>query len=89
MSSNTLEQRIEKIEQRNQTVEAAKAWETSWARKILVAVLTYLVISGFLIFVVGLPNPWINALVPTIGFLLSTLSVELAKSIWIRYLYKK
>ena len=29
----TLETRIEKIEQRNQKVEADKSWETSWTRK--------------------------------------------------------
>lgn len=87
MDIQQLESRLKKIENRNSQVEAAKAWETSWLRKILVALLTYTVISLFLIFVVGLPNPWINALVPTIGFLLSTLSVELVKKIWIQKHY--
>ena len=35
---------IEQIKQRNARVEADKAWETSLFRKILIAVLTYIVI---------------------------------------------
>jgi len=30
-----LEQKIQKIEERNQLVETNKAWETSWTRRIL------------------------------------------------------
>jgi len=40
---------IELIKQRNARVEADKAWETSLFRKILVAVLTYIVIVLFLL----------------------------------------
>ena len=32
---------IEEIKKRNARVEADKAWETSWARRILVALLTH------------------------------------------------
>ncbi len=38
-----LEKEIAEIKKRNQRVEADKAWETSWTRRILVLVLTYLV----------------------------------------------
>jgi uncharacterized membrane-anchored protein len=88
MSLKQLETRIEKIEERNYRVEADKAWETSWLRRVLIALLTYIVVWMYLVFVVNLPNPFINALVPTIGFLLSTLSIDLAKSFWMKYIYK-
>jgi len=83
-----LEKRIEKIELRNKKVETDKAWETSFTRKILIAVFTYLAIALYLKFIVGI-SPWINAIVPTVGFLLSTLTLPLFKKLWIDYFYKK
>jgi len=38
---------IKNIIKRNKKVEADKAWETSFSRKILIAVLTYIVIVLF------------------------------------------
>ncbi len=82
-----LEDRIAKIEKRNKNVEEGKAWETSWTRKIVVAIFTYLAIAIYLKFIVGI-NPWINAIVPTVGFLLSTLTLPYFKKIWKVYIYK-
>lgn len=72
---------IEEIKERNKKVEKDKAWETSLFRRVLVSILTYLVVVLFFIFA-KLPNPFINAIVPTIGFVLSTLSVSFFKKIW-------
>ena len=83
-----LKSEIEQIKSRNKRVEADKAWETSLSRKIVIAVLTYLVIVLFF-FSSGLPNPFVNAIVPTVGFLLSTLSLPLLKSLWINTIYPK
>lgn len=77
----TIEERLARIETRNQRVEGDKAWETSWTRRISIMVLTYLVVSAYLYFVVHI-DPWINALVPVIGFLLSTLTMSLLKKWW-------
>ncbi len=77
-----LETRIEIIEKRNRRVELDKAWETSMSRKILIAILTYIVIVIFF-WTLDLGNPFINAIVPTIGFLLSTLTLGYFKNIWI------
>ena len=79
-----LEKRITEIESRNKKVELDKAWETSWERRIIIAVLTYLVIVIFFI-VNNFPNPWVNALVPTLGFVLSTLTLNLFKQVWLKY----
>jgi hypothetical protein len=79
---------IKKIKERNARVEADKAWEISAARKIIIAVLTYLVIVLFF-FSANLPNPFVNAIVPSAGFLLSTLSLPFFKKIWVKKFFKK
>ena len=75
--------RIELLEARNKRVEADKAWETSWTRKILIIMLTYIVVACYLKFVVKI-DPWINALVPVIGYTLSTLTISILKRWWTR-----
>lgn len=80
--SEDLEKRIAEIEARNKRVEADKAWETSWTRKISIAAVTYFAVSAYLHYVIHI-NPWLNAIVPTMGFLLSTLTVGYIKSYWI------
>lgn len=82
-----LEKEIQKIQDRNKRVELDKAWETSKFRKIVIAVLTYFVIVLFFVFA-GLPNPFVNAIVPTLGFILSTLSLPLFKKVWLKYVHK-
>lgn len=77
-----LEGRLAEIESRNARVEGDKAWETSWTRRISIMVLTYVVVCVYLQFVVKI-DPWINALVPVIGFLLSTLTLSLLKQYWL------
>ena len=82
-----LEKRLQRIERRNRRVELNKAWETSWTRKVLIALFTYLAIAGYLACIVHI-NPWINAIVPTVGFLLSTLTLSWFKALWQKYVYK-
>lgn len=82
MKNENLEKRIEKLENRNKKVEGDKAWETSWFRRISIMVLTYLVVVIYLRFVVHI-NPWVNALVPVIGFGASTLTLSILKTRWI------
>ena len=83
-----LEMRIEKIEERNRKVETDKSWETSWTRKVLIALFTYLAIALYFLFVVKI-DPWINAIVPTVGFLLSTLTMSFFKNLWSKYFFKR
>ena len=85
---NDLEKEINLIKKRNRRVEADKDWETCWFRKITIAVLTYAVIVLFFI-TAGFSKPFINAIVPTLGFLLSTLSISVLKEYWIKNIYKK
>ncbi len=78
-----LQQEIEEIKKRNQRVEADKAWETSWVRKIIISLTTYITISVFFFFA-GLSKPLVNAIVPSLAFVLSTLSIPLVKNWWIK-----
>jgi len=82
------EKEIKKLKERNKKVETDKAWETSKTRKIIIAIITYLTIVSFFI-VAQLPSPFVNAIVPTIGFLLSTLGMGFFKNIWVKKVYKK
>lgn len=82
-SIENLQKEITDLKARNRRVEADKAWEVSWTRKGVIAGLTYAVVVLFF-FVAELPNPFVNAIVPTMGFVLSTLTVPLFKKWWIR-----
>ena len=83
-----IETRIKKIEQRNKKVESNKAWETSWSRRLLIALMTYVTIVLFF-YVAELPKPFVNSIIPTMGFVLSTLSLPYFKKIWIKKIVKK
>ncbi len=84
---DNLEQEIQLIKERNKKVEIDKAWETSIFRKIIITILTYFVIVIFFIYA-ELSKPFINAVVPTIGFMVSTLSLPLFKKIWLKHINK-
>jgi hypothetical protein len=81
MKQNLLEARVAALEARNARVEADKTWETSWVRRGTIAALTYVTMVVYLHFVIHI-NPWLNALVPVIGFGLSTLTLSYAKRVW-------
>lgn len=78
-----LKDEIEKIKSRNRRVEKDKAWETSIVRRIAVAVATYAVVLLFFL-MTGTDKPALSAFVPAIGFLLSTLSIDILKSWWLK-----
>ncbi len=82
MSHIDLEKRIEIIEKRNARVELDKAWETSWTRRLVLIITTYLSIGLFMVFI-DVQKPWVNAIVPSIGFFLSTLTLPLFKKWWL------
>ncbi len=82
-----IKKQLKSIQRRNKNVENDKAWETSLTRRFLIAVVTYLVVVLFFK-TMQLPKPFVNAIVPTMGFLLSTLSISLVKNIWIKHCNK-
>jgi tetrahydromethanopterin S-methyltransferase subunit F len=78
-----IQKEIEDIKKRNCLVEADKAWETSWLRRGLIAAFTYFII-GLFMSSIEVDRPWINAIVPTCGFLLSTLTLPFFKKLWLK-----
>lgn len=75
--------RIREILERNARVEADKAWEVSWTRRLLITVLTYAIASLFL-WLINNEYFWLNACVPALGYLLSTLSLPWVKKLWLK-----
>lgn len=74
-----LEKQIEEIQVRNKRVEREKAWETSYVRALSIIVLTYvLVVVVMLIFDIN--RPFVNAVIPTLGYFLSIQSLPFIKS---------
>lgn len=78
-----LNKRVAAIEERNARVELDKAWGTSWTRRISIGLLTYGVIVIYLL-VIDNDKPFINAAVPAVGFLLSTLVLRQIRELWQR-----
>ena len=79
----SLQKEIDEVKKRNRSVEINKAWEISLARRLLLILFTYLSI-GFYMQAISVRDPWLNAVVPSLGFLLSTLTLPFFKSIWIK-----
>lgn len=78
-----LEKEIQEIKERNVRVEADKAWEISSFRIFSIAAITY-VIAVIVMYMIGVQNYFLSALIPTIGYYLSTQSLPKVKKQWIR-----
>lgn len=78
-----LELKIKEIEKRNKKVEQDKSWETSNLRKILIIVMTYIFAVLYLT-IADTTNPYFGAVVPCVGFYLSTQSIEFIKNKWLK-----
>lgn len=83
-----LEKRIKKIEERNKRVEGDKAWETCNLRKILIIVFTY-IFAVLYLRIADTTNPWFGAVVPCVGFYLSTQSINIIKKWWLKKYHSK
>ena len=82
MDNKDLENEMAKIKERNKRVELDKAWETSWTRKICICILTYIVVVIYSYLINKNNNIWLSSLVPVIGFTLSTVSLNLVRTVW-------
>ncbi len=81
---SVVESEVAAISNRNRRVESDKAWETSRVRLFSITGITY--VTMVLVFLVlGSSRPFVDALVPTTGFFLSTLSVSFLRSRFGKY----
>ena len=83
-----LEERITNIEKRNKRVELDKKWETSFIRRLLICILTYIVVVIYSYLVSKTNSIFLSSLVPVIGFALSTLSLRLCRKLWEKHQVK-
>jgi hypothetical protein len=83
-----VEQEIQNIKARNQKVELDKAWEISWARRLFLSLVIYLIAFIWLL-TINDTMPALKAFVPPFGYILSTLSLPLVKSWWAKRHPKK
>jgi hypothetical protein len=82
MTRHEIETRLKAIEQRNTEVALNKKWETSLTRKLSIAAITYMCAALTFLFILPQSQWFIAALVPTCGFLLSTLGLPPLKKWW-------
>lgn len=82
MENEEIIDEINAIKARNNRVEKDKAWETSWIRRICIAILTYFVVVLYSFIVTKFNNIWLSSIVPVIGFILSTLSLKFVRHLW-------
>jgi hypothetical protein len=83
-----IEQEIGALRERNARVESDKAWETSMARRVFIATMTYIVATIWLS-IIGESGIWLKACVPTGGYLLSTLSLPFVRKRWLKDIWKR
>ncbi|MBU2213899.1 hypothetical protein KKC44_05365 [Patescibacteria group bacterium] len=79
---NNLDPNLKAVLERNARVETDKAWETSFTRRIFIALITYIG-AYLLIRYNNLTNPELQALIPSGAYILSTLSLPPLKKWWI------
>lgn len=78
-----IEARLAAIEQRNRNVETDKAWEVSVFRRMSIAGITY--VSAYAALVsIGQRDAYLSAVIPVLGYVLSTLSLPIFKSWWLK-----
>lgn len=81
MKLEEVQKEVEKIKERNARVEKEKKWETSTTRRVFIAISTYVVMT-LVMFSIGVETPFISAIIPTLGYVLSTLSFSIVKKWW-------
>lgn len=77
-----IEKEILELKQRNSKVEAEKAWEVSSSRKVALIILTY-ILTSVVFYFIGVEEYLLNALIPTLGYFVSTWSINLFKNYWL------
>lgn len=78
-----LEEELARMRERNIRVGAEKAWETSRFRIFLISGMTYAV-ACLILFTLNVENAFAAALLPAVGYFLSTQSLPFLKDWWIR-----
>ena len=80
---SAIERELESIKERNLRVEKDKSWEGSKTRVLSILVITYFLMC-LIFYIINVNSFWINAIIPSLGYLLSTQSLPMIKNIWLK-----
>ena len=83
MTIKQLEKDVAALKKRNASVEGDKAWEISYTRRALLILFTYVAMGAYLQ-VINVADPWLNAIVPAVAFMISTLTLPFFKAMWLK-----
>lgn len=81
MNDLDIQKELAALHERNKRVETDKAWELSWTRRIFIAAVTYIFAALWLL-AIGDAKPFLKALIPTVGYLFSTITLPSLKRWW-------
>lgn len=64
--------------------EKGRKFDSSWARVLVIMGITYVTLSSYMR-LIGVEEPLRGAVVPTVGFYLSTWSLSFMRALWVRW----
>ena len=83
-----LSERINNLEQHSLYKAKEKAWEESYLRTLALAIVTYGTTLG-IFYLIKAESPYLAAIIPTTGYLLSRPSIWGIKQLWEKFIYNK
>lgn len=72
------------LQERNFIKDKGKKFEGSYTRVSFIMLITYATISAYM-YLIGVKDPLLNAIVPAVGFNLSTWSLPWLKKVWMAF----
>eukprot|EP01041_Mallomonas_annulata_P010036 gene10036-20898_t len=76
--------RLDTLDHRHALDDKGKKFDSSWTRVLIIMAITYVSLSNYM-HLIGVGDPLRGAVVPTIGFYLSTWSLCFMRKLWIRW----
>ena len=84
---NILKDEINLLKQRNYEKDRGKDFEGSYTRTVFLMVITYATLFCYMYFVLKTARPALDAIVPTVGFNISTWGLPYVKEWWVQIQY--
>lgn len=78
-----LEHELEFTRNQKRELQLHLAWDRSWTKIVLLTVVTYIVIA-FVFYCIGSKKYFVNAIIPSVAYFISTRSLSFVKKIWLQ-----
>lgn len=79
---------IMELKLKNKKIEADKAWETSWTRRGIIGIVTYIIVAAWLA-MLGVEHNLIHALVVVGSYLVAIAILPMLKKYWVDFVYTR